>query len=108
MSQHPSLREDSVGAKHRNVLKRFERIKKLQEQNKWQERTSVFGLPKVKSMKIKVKKTKEGPAEGAAPEVAAAAGGGAAKPAAPAAGAKSVSPAAKAAPAAKPVEKGKK
>lgn len=76
MSQHPSLREDSVGAKHRNVLKRFERIKKLQEQNKWQDRPSAFGLPKVKSMKIKIKKVKEVKAEGeAAPGTAAAPAG---------------------------------
>ncbi len=117
MSQHPSLREDSVGAKHRNVLKRFERINKMQEQNKWLDRSSVFGLPKVKSMKIKVKKTKEGPAEGAAGEAVAAgtaakpAAGAGAKPGAPAAG-KAAAPAAKApaakAPAAKPADKGKK
>ena len=102
MSQHPSLREDSVGTKHRNVLKRFERIKKLQEQNKWQDRSSVLGLPKVKSMKIKVKKTKEAPAaEGAA----AATPGTAAAPAKAAAPA----PAAKAAAsAAGKAEKGKK
>ena len=111
MSQHPSLREDSVGAKHRNVLKRFERINKLQEQNRWQDRASVFGLPKVKSMKIKVKKTKEGPAAGAAGEGAPATG---AKPAAaagakPAATAKVAAPAAKGAPAAaKAADKGKK
>jgi len=121
MSQHPSLREDSVGAKHRNVLKRFERINKLLEQNKWLDRSSVFGLPKVKSMKIKVKKTKEVAAEGV-PGEAAATGTAAkpaavagAKPAAPAAGkaaAPAKAPAAKApapkAPAAKATDKGKK
>ncbi len=84
MSQHPSLRIDSVGAKHRNVLTRLERIKKLQEENKWNERPSVLGLPKVKSMKIKVKKVKEAPAEAGA-EGAAAPGATAAKPAAAAA-----------------------
>lgn len=117
MSQHASLRVDSVGTKHRNVLKRFERIKKLEEIDKWQGRASVFGLPKVKSMKIKVKKTKEvlgeeGAAAGA-PAVGGAAPAGAAakgvKPAAAAAGA----PVAKGAPAAKgavakPADKGKK
>ena len=95
MSQHPSLKEDSVGAKHRNVLKRLERIKKLEETNKWQNRVSVFGLPKVKSMKVKVKKTKEAPAEGAAGAApAAGAAAPAAKAAAPAA--KAAAPAAKA------------
>lgn len=104
MSQHPTLRVDSVGQKHRNVLKRYERIQKLQEENKWQDRPSAFNLPKVKSMKIKVKKTKEA-AEGAE----AAAGGAApaaAKAGAPAA--KAAAPAAKAAaPAAKGAEKKK-
>ncbi len=72
MSQHTSLKVASVGARHRNVLKRHERIKKLQELEKWQDRKSVFGLPKVKSMKIKVRKAKsekatEEKAAGAAP-----------------------------------------
>lgn len=100
MSQHPTLRVDKVGVKHRNVLKRYERVKKMQEQNQWEERKSAFNLPKIKSMKIKVKKVKEAPAaEGAAAGAAPAAG--AAKPAA--------APAAKAAaPAAKTAEKGKK
>ena len=99
MSQHPSLKFDKVGTKHRNVLKRYERVEKLKELNKWGTRESVLGLPKVKSMKVKVKKTKEAPAEGAA----------AAGAAAPAAGAKAApAAAAKAAPAAKPAEKAKK
>ena len=76
MSQHPSLRYDSVGVKHRNVLKRFERIKKLKGSGKLKEDSSIYNLPKVKSLKIKVKKTKEAPegeaAEGAAPAVPAA------------------------------------
>lgn len=69
MSQHRSLRVDSVGVKHRNVLKRNEKIKKLQEDGKWDEETgSAYRLPKVKSMKIKVKSSggpKEKAAEGA-------------------------------------------
>jgi len=64
MSQHPSLRVSSVGTKHRNVLKRHEKIKKLQEEDKWQENPSAFRLPKVKSVKIKVKKTKTEAVEG--------------------------------------------
>ncbi len=88
MSQHPSLRVDSVGVKHRNVLKRFERIKKLQEQSKWQDRSSIFGLPKVKSMKIKVKKSKDVATEAAVPGAAPAAG----TAAAPAAGVKAEAP----------------
>lgn len=82
MSIHPSLRP-SKGKGHRSVFKRFERIKMLSEKDKWKEEESVFGLPKVKSIKIKVKKEKS--------EAKVAAEGAAAAPAAgsaPAAGAK--------------------
>ena len=80
MSQHPSLRIDSVGAKHRNVLKRNEKIKKLQADGKWENLPkSAYKLPKVKSIKIKVKssagekKEKAEAAAGAAPAAAKAA-----------------------------------
>jgi len=82
MSQHSSLRFSSVGVKHRNVLKRHERIKKLQESEKWNDRQSVFKLPKIKSLKIKVKKTKTEKAEGDAAGAAAPVGATAAAPAA--------------------------
>ena len=92
MSQHRSLKVDSVGARHRNVLSRIERIKKLKEQKRWADDRSVFNLPKIKSMKIKVKKSAtpkagaEAGAAGAAPGAApAAAAAGAKKPAAAAA-----------------------
>ena len=96
MSQHSSLKVSSVGARHRNVLKRHERIKKLKEMEIWKNRESAFNLPKIKSLKIKVKKTKTEKAGEAAPGEA-----GAAAPAAqaPAAAAKSA--------AAKPPGKGK-
>ena len=84
MSQHPSLRSDSVGAKHRNVFKRLERVKKLQEMGKWSDSATAYNLPKVKSQKVKMKKVKEakvGAAEGAAAPGAVAAVAGA-KPAA--------------------------
>jgi len=70
MSIHPSLRP-SKGKGHRSVFKRFERIKMLAEKDKWKEEESVFGLPKVKSLKIKVKKEKT---EAKAAEGVAAAG----------------------------------
>ncbi|MFH1778716.1 MAG: small basic protein [Candidatus Omnitrophota bacterium] len=57
MSIHPSLRT-SKGKGHRSVFKRFERMKMLSEKDKWHEGESVFGLPKVKSIKIRVKKGK--------------------------------------------------
>ena len=59
MSQHNSLRSDSVGAKHRNVFKRLERVKKLQDMGKWSEHATAYNLPKVKSQKVKMKKVKE-------------------------------------------------
>ncbi len=85
MSQHPSLRSDSVGAKHRNVFKRLERVKKLQEMGKWSTRDTAYNLPKVKSMKVKMKKVKEAKvaaADGVAAPGAAAAPAAGAKPAA--------------------------
>ena len=81
MSQHPSLRSDSVGAKHRNVFKRLERVKKIQEMGKWSGRDTAYNLPKVKSLKVKMKKVKEA-------KVAAADGTAAPGAAAPVAAAK--------------------
>lgn len=55
MSIHSSLRGAGSGARHRNVLTRIERIEKLRDQGKWTEEDGdVFGLPKVRTMKIKV------------------------------------------------------
>ncbi|MBM3252660.1 MAG: small basic protein [Candidatus Omnitrophica bacterium] len=58
MSQHPSLTISGKGKRHRSVFKRFERIKILKKEGKWKEKNSIFGLPKVKSIKIRVKKEK--------------------------------------------------
>ena len=71
MSQHPSLRIDPTQQRHRNVLKRHERVQRLIEQERWKDRQSAFGLPKVKSLKIKVKKIKAEKAEGEAAQAAA-------------------------------------
>ncbi len=74
MSQHSSLKARGFGVKHRNVLKRFERIKKLKADGRWQDVMSPFGLPKIKSVKIKVKKIKaEAKTDAAAPAGAPAA-----------------------------------
>ena len=45
--------------KNRNVLTRVERIAKLQEQDRWAEGDSIFGLPKVRVQKISLKKKKK-------------------------------------------------
>jgi small basic protein (TIGR04137 family) len=90
MSIHRSLVAANVLVRHRNVLRRGERLARLEEDGRWQEGGDIFGLPKVRNIKIVVKKKKkekveeltaEGvPAEGAAP--AAAEPGKAAAPAA--------------------------
>ena len=98
MSQHSSLRLDATLTKHRNVLKRHERIHRLMEQEKWKDRQSAFGLPKVKSLKIKVKKIKADKAEATPAPVA--------PQAQPAPVSTPVPPAGKKKPA--PAEKGKK
>lgn len=91
MTQHPSLKTSSIGTKFRSVLKRYERIKELFTDTKWNpEKDSIYCLPKVKRFKFKAKKTKaaEEGAEGAAAPGAAApkAAAGADKGKAPAAG----------------------
>ena len=48
MSQHPSFGGKGKIKAKRNVLKKYERIRSLQAQEKWQEGDSVFGLPKTK------------------------------------------------------------
>jgi len=46
MSQHPSFGGKGKIKAKRNVLKRYERIRYLQEKGKWKEGDSVLGLPK--------------------------------------------------------------
>ncbi|MCF7791343.1 MAG: small basic protein [Victivallales bacterium] len=48
MSRHPSLKGSTKIIKTRNVLKRFERIDKLQKEGRWEEGDKVLGLPKTK------------------------------------------------------------
>jgi len=111
MSQHPSLRSSDKDKAHRSVLKRYERIKILKDKEKWKVENSVFGLPKVKVVKFKIKKEKAVPAETAAAEgaVPTAPGAAEAAPQAKAAGQAKATPAAGKASAAKaPGAEGKK
>ena len=55
MSIDKSLVSKSKLVRQRNVLTRPERIKYLQDEGEWDEKKSVYGLPKVKSVKIKKK-----------------------------------------------------
>ena len=69
MSQHPSLSSSQKHKRHRSILKRYERLKHMKEKGTWGEgKGSIFGLPKIKMLKFKVKKEKV--VEGAAAEVA--------------------------------------
>lgn len=77
MSVHPSLSSKTKGKRSRSVLKRFERLKELQEKEKWKPGDSVFGLLKIKVLRWKVKKAKKAAeAEEAAGEVAPEAAAG--------------------------------
>ncbi|MFA6357248.1 MAG: small basic protein [Candidatus Omnitrophota bacterium] len=77
MSIHPSLTISEKDKKVRSVLKRTERIRQMQEKGSWKEGNAVYGLPKLKSIRIKVKKEKVEKAETPATGAAAPAGGAA-------------------------------
>lgn len=59
---HPSLRRAGKASKFRTVMKRAERIKWLIGKNVWDENSKVWGLQKVKVVKLKTAK-KEKPKE---------------------------------------------
>ena len=84
MSIHPSLGSAVKGKQAKSVLKRTERIKHMMAKGLWKDDSKVFGLPKIKAIRLKIKKEKaaEKPAEEGA---AAAAEAAAPAPAAPAA-----------------------
>ena len=76
MSIDKSLKMKGKLVRPRNVFTRVERIKILKEEGKWEPTMSVFGIPKVKSVKIKRKgksEKKAAKAEAAATPTAAAA-----------------------------------
>lgn len=74
MSIHSSLRKGQAAAGHRNVLTRIERIAKLEEQSLWSEdQNTLQGLPKVRSIKVAMKKKKKEKKEEEGAEAGAAA-----------------------------------
>jgi small basic protein (TIGR04137 family) len=87
MSIHPSLVISEKDKMARSVLKRTERIRQMHEKGKWKEGDSVYGLPKIKALRIKIKKEKAAKAEttteAGAPAAAAAPGAKDAAKAAP-------------------------
>ncbi|MDD5011886.1 MAG: small basic protein [Phycisphaerae bacterium] len=105
MSIDRSLKLKGALVRHRNVLTRAERLKRLKDEEKWEEGNSLFGLAKVANRKVAAVKKEPKKAVAAEGEAAAAgtvpAAGGAAAPAA-----KMAAPA-KAAPAAKSTGQGK-
>jgi len=93
MSLHPSLRASDKSNKQRSVLKRPERLRMMQSKEQWKEGDTVFGLPKVKTLRLKIKKEKSAEKVAAATGAAPAAGAGA--PAAAPAGKTAAKPAEK-------------
>jgi len=81
MSIHPSLAISDKDKKARSVLKRTERLKMMHEKGQWKEGDKICGLPKIKTLRIKIKKEK---AEKAATTAEGATGAAATTTAAPA------------------------
>ena len=77
MSIHTSLKSaGKAGGALRNVLKRHERVRHLMERGLWPDGRSMFGLPKIKQVKMKArKKEKEEAASAETPAAGAAAAG---------------------------------
>ena len=93
MSIHSSLRSGGKNKKHRSVLKRYERLKVLQDKHLWDDKKTVLGLVKVKQQRLKVKKevkvaAADAPTTGAAAAASTAGAKAAAAPAGKAAPAK--------------------
>jgi len=87
MGIHPSLKSSDKDKKARSVLKRGERLKTMLEKKTWKEGDDVFGLPKIKTIRIKIKKEKAEKTEAAAATATAAPAAATAQAAATAKGA---------------------
>ena len=59
MTLDKSLKINSASIRERNVLTRIERLKKLEETDRWKEGDSVFGLAKVRVEKLALKRKKK-------------------------------------------------
>ncbi len=60
MSIHSSFHSGNASGKHRNVLSRLERLEKLEAAGRWDSNEQgLFGLPKVRSIKVAMKKKKK-------------------------------------------------
>lgn len=95
MTIDKSLKVKAGAIQNRNVLTRAERIARLKELDRWKEGDSVLGLPKVRVIKVSIKKKKKSAKAEEAAAAGGAAAGGAAGAKAPAAAAKPAATAAK-------------
>jgi small basic protein (TIGR04137 family) len=59
MTIDKSLKIRSGSIRNRNVLTRVERLELLQQNDRWVEGDSVYGLPKVRVVKVSLKKKKK-------------------------------------------------
>ena len=59
MTIDKSLKINSASIRERNVLTRIERLRKLEETDRWAEGDSVFGLAKVRVEKLALKRKKK-------------------------------------------------
>lgn len=91
MSIHPSLSSKDTN-KQRSVLKRSERLRLMLEKGQWKEGDDVYGLPKIKTVRLKIKKVKAEKTETAATAEGVAAPAADVKPAAPEKGAQAKGP----------------
>ena len=78
MSVDKSLKSKTTLQRPRSVLARIERIEKLEEDGRWKDGDSVFGLSKVKA--VRPKRRKKAPAKKEEDAVAAASEPGAETP----------------------------
>ena len=77
MSIHSSLRpQKSAADSLRNVMKRHERVRHMMAQGVWPDGRSVFGLPKIKPVKMKSRKAAAKEKEAAAGDAPSAAPSG--------------------------------
>lgn len=66
MAIHPSLNSSEKDKRPRSVLKRIERLRTMMDKNQWKEGDDIYGLPKIKTVRIKIKKEKAEKTEAAA------------------------------------------
>lgn len=63
MGLHSSFKQGDQLAATRSILTRNERIKWMMSQGSWQENNKVYGLPKIKVIKLKAAKKEKAKAE---------------------------------------------